>query len=224
MRKEYSKKYIKGSGIEIGARHNPWPTESGVDVTYVDLLSREQLLKQESLGPQLDAAIPHTGIIDDGETLDTFTYDNIYDFVVTSHVLEHFPNPIGAIGRWLDVLKVGGYIVMAVPEKTETFDKDRRVTQWVELYDVYLNPIDNYNRFKRQQFSEWAFLRHNFQDEQQQDYVNKAMADGRNIHFPVWNETEFRYFIDRICNLFQCKLVAFERRGFEMFVVLEKLR
>lgn len=51
-----------------------------------------------------------------------------YDFVLSSHVLEHVANPLKALKEWVTVLKSEGVLVMIVPHKEGTFDHRRPVT------------------------------------------------------------------------------------------------
>ena len=51
-----------------------------------------------------------------------------YDFILSSHVLEHVANPIRALTEWIRVLRVGGVIVLVVPHKQATFDHRRPIT------------------------------------------------------------------------------------------------
>ena len=41
----------------------------------------------------------------------------LYDFVFSSHSLEHIANPLKAISEWLRITKKDGYIIIIVPEK-----------------------------------------------------------------------------------------------------------
>lgn len=43
--------------------------------------------------------------------------DRAFDFVHSSHCLEHLANPFEALGRWLDLVKPGGYVVVTVPDE-----------------------------------------------------------------------------------------------------------
>lgn len=56
-----------------------------------------------------------------------------YDFVLSSHVLEHSANPILALSEWLRILKIGGTLVMLLPHKEGTFDHRRPVTTLAHL-------------------------------------------------------------------------------------------
>lgn len=51
-----------------------------------------------------------------------------YDFVISSHVLEHTANPILALSEWLRLLKDHGSLAMILPHKDGTFDHRCPVT------------------------------------------------------------------------------------------------
>jgi SAM-dependent methyltransferase len=61
--------------------------------------------------------------------------DDYWDFVIASHVLEHFYDPIKSLKEWHRVIKNHGYIFLIVPHKERTFDKDRPRTTLVELIE-----------------------------------------------------------------------------------------
>lgn len=45
-----------------------------------------------------------------------------YDFLLSSHNLEHFANPLKALQEWLRILKKRGTLVLVLPDKRFTFD------------------------------------------------------------------------------------------------------
>ena len=51
-----------------------------------------------------------------------------YDFILSSHVIEHIANPLLALSEWLRILKVGGVLILLVPHKDGTFDHRRPLT------------------------------------------------------------------------------------------------
>ncbi len=51
-----------------------------------------------------------------------------YDFVLSSHTLEHIANPLRALTEWQRVLRPGGCLALIVPHKDGTFDHRRPVT------------------------------------------------------------------------------------------------
>jgi len=61
--------------------------------------------------------------------------DNTLDYVLSSHVIEHFFDPMKALREWHRVIKPGGYIFVIAPHKDRTFDKTREVTPLKELLD-----------------------------------------------------------------------------------------
>jgi SAM-dependent methyltransferase len=65
--------------------------------------------------------------------------DSSYDFILSSHSLEHIANPIKALKEWLRVLKKGGTILAILPDKNFTFDHKRPVTTFDHLMDDYKN-------------------------------------------------------------------------------------
>jgi SAM-dependent methyltransferase len=58
------------------------------------------------------------------------------DYVYSSHCLEHLPDPIGALKRWIEVVKPAGYLYVVVPD-----------------YDLYEGGKGIRNRFHRSAFS-----------------------------------------------------------------------
>ena len=65
--------------------------------------------------------------------------DKSYDFIISSHVIEHFFDPIKALKEWERVAKK--YIFIIVPHKERTFDRDRPITTIKELEDRHKGKI-----------------------------------------------------------------------------------
>jgi len=63
--------------------------------------------------------------------------DCAYDFVLSSHMLEHSANPLGALAEWRRVLKPGGALILVVPHRDGTFDHRRPVTTFSHLVDDF---------------------------------------------------------------------------------------
>jgi len=60
-----------------------------------------------------------------------------YDWVISSHVIEHLENPIKALIGSHKVLKNDGYIYSVLPLYSQTFDKRRSVTSLQHLIDDF---------------------------------------------------------------------------------------
>ena len=59
--------------------------------------------------------------------------DNTYDFLLSSHCLEHTANPLAALHEWKRVVRPGGYIVLLLPDPRHCFDHRRPVTTLAHL-------------------------------------------------------------------------------------------
>jgi SAM-dependent methyltransferase len=69
--------------------------------------------------------------------------DNNYDFIVSSHCLEHVANPIKALEQWLKALKAGGKILLVLPNKISNFDHKRKYTEFNHLIEDYRRDVDD---------------------------------------------------------------------------------
>jgi SAM-dependent methyltransferase len=63
--------------------------------------------------------------------------DHSLDYVVSSHVLEHTPNPVAAIFEWARVTRHGGMLYMVVPDRRHTFDHTRGLTAPEHMMDDF---------------------------------------------------------------------------------------
>lgn len=118
--------YLEGlSGIEIGASsHNNYR----LDAMNVDRFgATDTPYKQEER--RLAMHIAKVDVVAPGDALPF--EDDSHDFVFSSHVLEHFPDPIRALSEWQRVAR--RYVVCVVPHKERTFDVDRPLTTTEEL-------------------------------------------------------------------------------------------
>ena len=68
--------------------------------------------------------------------------DESEDFIVSAHVIEHFPDPIKTLKEWYRIVRPGGYIFMIVPHKERTFDKELPRTTLQELIDRHEGKIE----------------------------------------------------------------------------------
>ena len=56
-----------------------------------------------------------------------------YDFVAASHVLEHVANPLRALVEWKRLLRPTGSILLVLPHKAGTFDRNRPFTTFEHI-------------------------------------------------------------------------------------------
>lgn len=68
--------------------------------------------------------------------------DSSYDFVLSSHCIEHLANPLQGVAEWIRVLKQDGLLVLVVPHKDGTFDHRRPVTSLEHLIQDFDSQTD----------------------------------------------------------------------------------
>lgn len=120
-------RYLDGKkGLEIGgSAHNPF----GLDTRNVDYTPDDnQYKKMESANV---GAVLSVDILASGDAIPV--PDESEDFIVSAHVIEHFPDPIKTLKEWYRIVRPGGYIFMIVPHKERTFDQDLPRTTLQEL-------------------------------------------------------------------------------------------
>jgi len=214
-----SRRYLRGQGIEIGGLHRPLALYEGATVKYVDRLSTEEVRRfYPAINDQPQVTVD---IVDDGETLRTIS-DASVDFVIANHVLEHTRNPIGAIETFLRVLKPGGIIFMAIPDKRFTFDSKREVTPFAHIRDDYLRGPEWSDRGH---YEDWARNVREFPTEEETlRYIEECLASLRNIHFHVWTQVEIieMFLAMRREFAFPLEVEAVIQNNREVVVVLRK--
>jgi SAM-dependent methyltransferase len=121
-------KYLRGlEGLEIGgSAHNPF----GLKTKNVDFQAEPDTVFKKFEIEMCGKALP-VDIVASGDDLPV--PDQSQDFVISSHVIEHFFDPIKALLEWNRVIRPGGYIFVIAPHKERTFDKNRPRTPLVEL-------------------------------------------------------------------------------------------
>lgn len=113
-------------GLEIGgAAHNPFNLNTlNVDNT-ADMETIFKKAEFSTCGEKLKV-----DIVAEGDELPF--KDNTWDFVISSHVIEHFFDPVKAIKEWLRVVRLGGYIFIIAPRQ-EVTERERACTKLEEI-------------------------------------------------------------------------------------------
>ena len=151
---EIVNKYLLGiKGIEIGRASY---ANYGIDAINIDRIDiRKTNNDNEYFKEQVKFSniITKVDLIANGDDLPF--KDNTLDFVFTSHVLEHFYDPIKALQEWYRVVKIGGYVFMIIPHKERTFDKDRERTTLNELISRHNQKIKTEEQLTDKHHSVW---------------------------------------------------------------------
>lgn len=93
----FHSKYFRGAGIDIGA-------------------GNDCLLNVRHAFPGIDSVRNWDVIDGDGQYLESID-DNSYDFLHSSHSLEHMVDWQIALDNWVRVIVPGGYVIITVPEE-----------------------------------------------------------------------------------------------------------
>jgi SAM-dependent methyltransferase len=151
-RRRLGERFLSGDGIEIGALHRPFPVPRGARLRYLDRHTTAQLREEY---PELAAEpFAEVEIVDDGETLASVA-DASLDFVIASHVLEHTQDPIGTLQRHLAVLRPGGVLLLALPDRRTGIDERRAATS---LEHLLADHRDGGAGSRSQHYREWSAL------------------------------------------------------------------
>ncbi|HXD55766.1 MAG TPA: methyltransferase domain-containing protein [Solirubrobacteraceae bacterium] len=106
-------------------------------LSQLDVLDyAEQTLWTESPGaaPEPRPAKHMRRVIGEAGSLTNFATGS-YDALLSSHVIEHLANPIGALREWQRVVRPGGRILIVAPHLDGTFDHRRAVTTLEHLFE-----------------------------------------------------------------------------------------
>ncbi len=87
-----------------------------------------------------------------------------YDFIVTSHAIEHFANPIKTLKLWQKyVLKKDGYILSIIPDREFCFDRKRPLTTIEHLIQDFESDIgedDTTHIQEQKDLHDWSYGGH----------------------------------------------------------------
>jgi SAM-dependent methyltransferase len=121
--------YLDGlNGIEIGASTENWFGLNNTDGAYATV-DFEAVQGGKWQNSQFDPV--KVNVVANGDDLPF--KDATLDYVLSSHVIEHFFDPIKALKEWTRVIRTGGYIFIIVPHKERTFDCNRTTSSLDEL-------------------------------------------------------------------------------------------
>jgi SAM-dependent methyltransferase len=179
--------YLKGSGIEIGALNLPLRVPARAHVRYVDYLPAKALAEhwRERIGAEDPMVIPD--VVDDGERLEKFR-DRSLDFVIANHFIEHTQDPLGTLASHLRVLRPGGVVFMAVPDKRKTFDVLRPVTP---LEHLVRDHTEGPQVSREAHYVEWAALVERVPSDEVHPQASRLMDEGLSIHFHTWTPDSY---------------------------------
>jgi SAM-dependent methyltransferase len=138
-------------GIEIGAWFNGIaPKRRGYNCLILDVFDtetlRERARQDPGIPPEKVAEIEEVDLVGSATSLvDLIEAKGLtgqVDYVVSSHNIEHMPDPIRFFRGCEAVLKPGGYLSMIVPDRRCCFDYFRQVSSVASVIEAYFQQRD----------------------------------------------------------------------------------
>jgi len=186
-------------GIEIGgSAHNPFnlPNCKNVDYSADD----NTFFKKEE--KRLCGKTLPVDIVAEGDNLPL--ENESVDYVISSHAIEHFFDPIKTLKEWYRVIRKGGYIFVICPHKDRVEGENRPITTLEELISRHEGKI------KREEIS-WDGTIHSYKD--------------KNIERGHWTVWDTKLFLD-LCKYLNFKVVEYldkdDKVGNGFCVIIQK--
>ena len=211
--------YLKGNGIEVKAWNAPFPKRRDSIVYYVDSLTSEQL--RDRFPHLAGLAFVKPDILDNEQTLPSLLNES-KDFAILSGVLPYFENPILALQNACRVVKPGGTICMAVPDKRYGIDVRRPVTDLDHFWQDYRQSPEV---SRRDHYEEFIATVLNGGPPEPPIHPERLIYSQYPIHFHVWTHHSFIRFIENVVEQLPlgCEIELACRNEIETICVLRKL-
>jgi SAM-dependent methyltransferase len=128
-------------GVEIGPLINPVVTRQMGPIRYIDHATTEALRIKYAADPSIDVdKIVDVDYVWGEKSLEELTQAEApFDYLIASHVIEHVPDLVGWLSEIRTILKPGGILALAIPDKRQCFDCQRQTTRLCEVLEAYLH-------------------------------------------------------------------------------------
>lgn len=212
--RELAYAHLAGSGLEIGALHEPAKVGPACKVSYFDAVTESDAAR---LFPEIPSEkLVHVDYLGDLDRGGLAQFGNgSFDFVIANHVLEHVSNPIGAVRELFRIVKSDGCVLIAIPDKEYTFDRGRAPTPYAHLWQDYLNGTTESDDAHYEDFLRSA-APHIFSEPPENVRHHIARARERREHAHVWTSQTFREFLEETYARLQIPAeLLFESRAIE---------
>lgn len=198
-------RYLRGDGVEIGALGSPVDLSAAADVTRVRYVDRFTEREMEELFPEVRDA---GGVFVEPDILCDITMglspleDDSQDFVITSQVIEHLPDPLFFLEEIWRVLRPGGRCYLGLPDKDFlAYDGKRPLTTLAHVIDDRrrrVRAVEDHHLIEFLEIAENMCI-------PADPAVREALFERqrlRSIHVHIWNTAAFcellAYFISQV--------------------------
>jgi predicted SAM-dependent methyltransferase len=210
------RRYLHGNGLEVGALHHPLRVSPSTTVRYVDRMDVAAL--REHYPDLHDQTLVSVDVIDDGETLASQA-DASADFIIANHFIEHTEDPLGTLGNHLRVLRPGGILYLAVPDRQRTFDASRQSTS---LEHVVRDHLEGPTWSRATHRDEWARLVDKVPPAEVSARVRVLEDHDYSIHFHVWNRSEFTDLLEYLRGQHAFSIEELQQNAHEFIAILRR--
>jgi len=215
VREDAARRYLRGCGLEVGALHLPLRVPGSVTVRYVDRARSDELRARY---PEYAGRwIVEPDIVDDASTLRSIAGES-QDFLIANHVLEHMEDPIGALQAWLRVVRPGGVLFLAVPDKRRSFDGARPSTS---IDHLRRDHAEGPQWSRAQHYEEFARLAERLPEHDVPARASLLEREHVDIHFHVWTLPELVAFFLSLDLPFDIELV--QANGIETVLIVRRV-
>jgi SAM-dependent methyltransferase len=128
------------SGLEIGALASPLVTSDEGNIFYVDHVDTETLIRKYGSDGSVDKSkIVNVDAVWGEQSLQhCISVTKKVDYVVASHVIEHVPDLVTWLSEIHSILRKGGSLRLAIPDRRYTFDFIRRESCLHDVLDAFI--------------------------------------------------------------------------------------
>jgi predicted SAM-dependent methyltransferase len=125
--------------------------------------------------------------------------DSTYDFVLSSHNLEHFANPVKALKEWHRVLKPTGALVLVLPYYRDTFDHQRQPTSVEHMLNDFHQGTGEDDLTHLDEILEKHDLTKDISAGSRQNFLERSLdnASNRCLHHHVFDDRNSRELLSR---------------------------
>mgnify|MGYP000698087419 CR=1 FL=1 len=140
-------------GLEIGGSHNPIITKrDGWNIKTMDYTNTEELKKINKSNPSVNYELINDVdfVLIDGDFQKTLTSygDYKFDYIISSHVIEHTTSVISYCKMLETHLKEDGIAIMAIPNKLTCFDFFKPLSTTADAISNFENKKSKHSNHK----------------------------------------------------------------------------
>lgn len=123
-----------------------------------------------------------------------------YDFLISSHALEHCANPLKAMSEWRRVIRPGGLMLVVLPRRQDTFDHFRPITPFEHLLEDESREVDETDLTHLDEIVALHDLTRDAPGLTRESYLARALKnhENRGLHHHVFDEALMRRMLAHV--------------------------